>query len=186
VYKDRLDPSEKVMQRSVAVESSGSTEEDSIESQVMSLMDRYERPLFNYVSVYSGSDSIAAEATQHAYVAALEHILRGKTINGTWLYRVARKRAVDEMRRQAREDTDVADLDPPSAFSTGDRDGEVRQALSRLKPAERELLYLYDVDRLSSDEIASMLGVRPGTVRMRAVRARERFRQMFASSGVDR
>jgi len=52
----------------------------------------------------------------------------------------------------------------------------VRSAFGRLDPAEQELLELRVMGRLSSDEVAAVLGKKPGTVRMAQARALARLR----------
>jgi RNA polymerase sigma-70 factor (ECF subfamily) len=48
-----------------------------------------------------------------------------------------------------------------------------------MPPADRELLYLFNVDRFPTAEIAAMLGTSPGAVRVRLSRARDRFRSSY-------
>jgi RNA polymerase sigma factor (sigma-70 family) len=55
--------------------------------------------------------------------------------------------------------------------------------MAKLSPDYRELLYLFIVDRFSTQEIAQILGIRSGAVRVRLTRARRRFQQAL---GVDR
>lgn len=57
------------------------------------------------------------------------------------------------------------------------------QALARLRESDREILLLFAWDELSYDEIAGVLDVPVGTVRSRLARARQRLRELMASSG---
>jgi RNA polymerase sigma-70 factor (ECF subfamily) len=56
---------------------------------------------------------------------------------------------------------------------------KVRRALEQMPTADRELLYLFNVDRFPTAEIAAMLGTSPGAVRVRLSRARDRFRSSY-------
>ncbi|MFP3608455.1 RNA polymerase sigma factor, partial [Paraburkholderia sp. SIMBA_053] len=55
----------------------------------------------------------------------------------------------------------------------------VRRALRRLPEADRELLYMAYWEELSRVEIAAILGISAIAVRIRLMRARERFRHLL-------
>jgi RNA polymerase sigma-70 factor (ECF subfamily) len=55
----------------------------------------------------------------------------------------------------------------------------VQAALSRLEPRDREVLVLRYLEGLSTEEIAAVLGIRAGAVKMRHVRALERLRGLL-------
>lgn len=49
--------------------------------------------------------------------------------------------------------------------------------LQRLKPVDRAILYLHDVEGFGFDQVADLCGMTAGRVRMRASRARSRLRE---------
>lgn len=55
--------------------------------------------------------------------------------------------------------------------------------LLALRPIERAVLYLHDVEGLSFDEVAEWLGIRPGNARVTASRARRRLRDVMEEEG---
>jgi RNA polymerase sigma-70 factor (ECF subfamily) len=55
----------------------------------------------------------------------------------------------------------------------------VRSVLDALTPGEREILILRHLEQLSINEIASLLGVSEGAVKMRRLRATERLRELL-------
>src|SRR5262249_47558226 len=55
----------------------------------------------------------------------------------------------------------------------------VQHALAQLSPADRELLVLRALEELSVAEVAAVLGVTEGAVRVRHVRALERLRTLL-------
>ncbi len=55
----------------------------------------------------------------------------------------------------------------------------VQQAIDRLAPRERECLWLFYYQELSVDSIAQMLGLSPGNVRIRLLRARRRLAKLL-------
>jgi RNA polymerase sigma-70 factor, ECF subfamily len=63
----------------------------------------------------------------------------------------------------------------------------VRQAFERMKPRERQLLWLAYVEGSNHDEIADCTGLRAGSVRLLLFRARHKLAKLIGkgSQGVD-
>jgi RNA polymerase sigma-70 factor, ECF subfamily len=55
--------------------------------------------------------------------------------------------------------------------------------MDRLKPRERELLWLAYVEQFSHDEIASMVGAKSQSIRSMLARARESFARLLRPTG---
>lgn len=105
-------------------------------------------------------------------------------MNVQWLYKVARNRAIDELRRRQREQGTAEPINPTVPAEAGALrvSDAVHQALLQLSPDDREVLYLSEVDGFTSVEIGAMLAIRPGAVRMRLYRAHARFRKAYGDS----
>jgi RNA polymerase sigma factor (sigma-70 family) len=71
--------------------------------------------------------------------------------------------------------------DPAGGVAEWDR---IRQLLMRLRPDDRELLMLVGWDGLTPAEAAGVIGIAPGTARMRLARARTRFRELLEPEAV--
>jgi RNA polymerase sigma-70 factor, ECF subfamily len=100
-----------------------------------------------------------------------------------WMYGIARHVVIDAQRKQWREGPgyvpDGADTAPEPldrAVEVEDS-AEVRVAFGNLSRADQELLELRVVSGLSAEETASVLGRRPGAVRMAQSRALDRLRE---------
>jgi RNA polymerase sigma factor (sigma-70 family) len=63
-----------------------------------------------------------------------------------------------------------------------ERLASARAALLKLRPADREVFVLYVWEELPYEQVAEILGVRPGTVRSRLSRARKRLRELQQDS----
>lgn len=142
------------------------------------LLNRYEQSLFGFLIVLVGDRDRAKDCLQDTFLRAYQNLLRGKPVNAQWLYTVARNRAIDDLRHQQRVQTEphpveAAVLDESFA---SERTRAVHRTLLTLSSEDREILYLAEVDAFTSRQIADMLGVRAGAVRMRLSRAHARFR----------
>jgi RNA polymerase sigma-70 factor, ECF subfamily len=69
--------------------------------------------------------------------------------------------------------------DPADAALRRERRVHVRAALGRLAPADREVLALRFLERLTTAEAAAVLAVTPGAVRLRVMRALDRLRELL-------
>ncbi len=152
-----------------------------ISDQIVDLMNRYEQPLCNFLLVMLADQDLALECAQETFVRAYENLRRGKPVNAQWLYKVARNRAVDELRHRQRVQAkpDVLDYLPWAHETISEEQAAVRRVLEQMLPEDREVLYLHVFDRFKTAEIAHLLGIGAGATRMRLHRARQHFRQLW-------
>ena len=61
---------------------------------------------------------------------------------------------------------------PDAALETAQRLRQLEQALARLPTEHREILLLREIEEMSYEDIAEVLGIRLGTVKSRIARAR--------------
>ena len=136
----------------------------------------------------------ARDAVSEAVTRAVAGIQRYRGDGGgfdAWLYGILRHVVLDQQARARREGPgtlpDGADptADPGGDALRGEEAEEVRAAFARLGEEDRELLELRVVAGLSSDEVAQVLGRRPGAVRMAQSRALARLRRLL-EGGEDR
>jgi len=146
------------------------------DAELLAVLESHQDRLYNYLlSMLMDSDD-AQDCLQDTFLRAYQQSLRGSGISGPWLYTVARHRAVDVLRRRGKVQRGPADLAEVCDSSWDDRSQHAHDMLSVLPAQEREVLYLFDVDGFSGEEISRLLGIRPGAVRARIFRARERVR----------
>ena len=119
-----------------------------------------------------------------------------------WLYKVARSRCLMSRRRSKfaggpdlslealmpeREDLEALaaerEKDPERSLLRRESQAAVRAAVDKLPPEYRLVLVLHDMEELSTEEVAKISGLRPGTVRVRLHRARLFLRNELARPG---
>ena len=59
----------------------------------------------------------------------------------------------------------------------------LQAALAKLAPGDREILVMRNLEQMPADEIAAVLGIKEGTVRVRHLRALERLRGLLDLKG---
>jgi RNA polymerase sigma-70 factor, ECF subfamily len=163
------------------------------------IMRRNNRHLFRAARSVLRDDAEAEDVVQEAYLRAFRGLagFRGDASLSTWLTRIALNEALGRLRRRrdavgleaieaAQEGGGARILMFPTAqASGGDPEGtaarrEIRrlleEAIDELPEAFRPVLVARDVDGMSVEETAQVLGVRPETVRTRLHRARRLLR----------
>lgn len=158
---------------------------DEVREQTVTLLDRYEMPLYNFLLALTRDRDLAQDCVQQAFLLALEHLRKGKSVNSSWLYKVARNKALDDFRRRAQFDLDSKSLDSALQQSENVEASKTWRALAQLAADEREILHLYDVDGFSAQEIGHMVQRRPGAIRMRVLRAREHLKRALEEQEMD-
>lgn len=118
-----------------------------------------------------------------------------------WLYKVARSRCLMSRRRSKfaaqpdlslealmpnREDLEALaadrEKDPERSLLNRESEASLRAAIDQLPPEYRIVLVLHDMEELSTEEVARITGLKPGTVRVRLHRARLFLRNELSAS----
>jgi RNA polymerase sigma-70 factor (ECF subfamily) len=141
-------------------------------------MDQYERPLYAFLVNLVGPHD-AADGTQDTFLRAYEQLRRAQSVTKGWLYTVARHLALDQLRHSQRTCPHAEVLEQMPQPPPSDRADFVRRTLARLAPEESEVLYLFDVDGFTTEQIAAIVGTSGAALRQRLCRARARFRKQW-------
>jgi RNA polymerase sigma-70 factor, ECF subfamily len=125
-----------------------------------------------------GDRVLAEDIAQEAFLRAWRGLgaFRGDAAFATWLYAIARRVALDEIRRPALRTVPVDEAAALADRRGGDPvlRGDLERALGALDPAQREAFLLVVVLGLSYQEVGAMTGCPVGTVASRVFRARAR------------
>ncbi|MGB9377236.1 MAG: sigma-70 family RNA polymerase sigma factor [Mycobacteriales bacterium] len=99
-----------------------------------------------------------------------------------WMFATARRCLANHQRGQTRRMAATGRLCQHLLTSRGtasDGDGRVQAALERLNEGDRELLRLVYWERLTTEQAATVLNVRPAAARKRLERARQKVRDQL-------
>ena len=154
---------------------------------VDALLARYEPSIYRFGLRMCGDEESAREVLQETMLAAFRHLggFRGDAALSTWLYQIARSFCIKE-RRGVRPTTvlDEAVADPAPAPDRAAHAREIGVALAAaigaLPAEQREALVLRDVEGLSAEEAARVVGIEVGALKSRLHRARMALREQLA------
>lgn len=146
------------------------------------LVERYEEKLFAFIARMVGDTHLAEDVFQQVFVKVAKNAAAydGRASFSTWLFRIARNTALDEIRRRTRR---------PEEFRPGERDMEavpdrkvetplekmtreelgraIDGALSQLPEEQREAFLLKEEGELDFGEISLILGCGRETAKSR-------------------
>lgn len=159
------------------------------------LFDFFAPRIYAYLLHLRLDPGVADELTQEVMTTLwqkAELFDRTKSSVGTWLFRIARNRRIDLLRRD-REDA-VADAQSPDtpdpspapddSLDLSQREARIRAALRLLPPEQLDLVRLAFFEGLSHGDIAAQTGLPLGTVKSRLRLAFTRLRRALESDGV--
>lgn len=159
-------------------------------SSFSALYQRYADRIFRHCYRKLGTREAAEDATSLVFTKALSAIGRFDSSRGTfasWLFSIANNVLTDQFRVERRY-LAVSDLPdsidqsqtPEEVAVAREQAGDLRRALAKLAPREREAIELR-LAGLSSTEIAQVLGCRKNTVAQAQYRAIGRLRTLLGS-----
>lgn len=152
--------------------------------------DRTSRVLWAYLSRMTGSPQAADDLLQEAYYRFLRAgaSLDGEAHRRHYLFRIATNLARDRHRRQREvplaDDLPAGTTPADDAAARAERRRHLHDAMGRMKPRERELLWLAYAEGSTHREIAEVLGVRTPGVRVLLFRARRKLAGLLRAIGV--
>ncbi len=162
-------------------------------------MERYQDRVYRLTLRLVHNPSDAEEVTQETFLLAHRSIasFQGESLFWTWLYRIAVNCALMRRRSARRHPVQSLEVTGPSGERlertvTEPLEGadelvhrkmlaqRVRAALAGLDESQRAAVVLRDLEGMSSEDAAGILGVTAQVVRQRAHRARLRLREQLA------
>ena len=164
-------------------------EEDAARTFVESLFARHHGEIYAYLVRMLRDADLAADLTQDAFVKAYKNYdtLQKDENARAWLYQIAHRVALDELRRRK-----IVRMIPWTGESRGAApsaerlamdvrlSGPLERALARIPERQRAALLLAELHDLSGLELAEAMGVSHVAARAILTRARESLRRALA------
>jgi len=160
------------------------------------LVQRYKNPLTNFVFRYLGDYESCTDVVQETMIKFYRNKDSYKSIAkfSTWIYTIAGNLAKTEYQRRRRrqifsinsygeekENYEIPDESyrPDVMTDSGIKDKIIQNALLKVSTAYREAVILRDIQELSYEEIAEIMGIEVGTVKSRINRGRAQLQKLL-------
>jgi RNA polymerase sigma-70 factor (ECF subfamily) len=155
------------------------------EAAFSDLYARTARPLWGYLARTVGNAALADDLLQETYFRLLraDFVPESDAHARNFLFKVATNLVRDHFRSAKHRELPL--VHGPTVAASQDRADlgrDLAGLLQRLKPRERQLLWLGHVEQLSHREIAQILGLKPASIRLLLFRARRKLAAALAEA----
>ena len=159
------------------------------------LLQRHSAQIFRFGLRMCGDREDAREVLQDSMLAVARSVkaFRGESSLSTWLYSIARSFCIKRRRKSKflkeehslDSDDTVSNLRdsrpaPDEAAASAEIGEALQEGLGEMDPAQREVLILRDVEGLTAQEVAGVIGISVDAVKSRLHRARASLRNLVA------
>jgi len=164
------------------------------------LVKRYDRNIFRIAQHITHNEEDAQDVVQEAFLKAYQNLeqFQGNSKFYTWLVRIAVNEALMKLRRRRTDRTvsidedveteegsmprEVADWgpNPEQLYGQSELSDILKKTIQGLPPGFRTVFVLRDVEGLSTEETAEMLGLSVPAVKSRLLRARLQLRERLS------
>jgi RNA polymerase sigma-70 factor (ECF subfamily) len=149
------------------------------------LYERYHSPMVALAYSVLGDRDLAEDAAQEVFAIACQKLgtLRHGAKFAGWLASICRNVARSNLRSKGKsEAVNVAERAANQNDAEGRRD-LIREAIWKLRPADRELIVMRYYDGFSQAQISSVLDISPSAVNGRLFRAKQKIAKYLKQSG---
>lgn len=164
------------------------------------LIRRYQERIYATVYHMTSNHEDANDITQETFIKAYRALssFKGDSSFYTWIYRIAVNKTINFLKTRknrvhmslndldfnAENDPDlvalVSDKTPRRDLNLAELQEKLNEAMQKLSEVHRLVVTLHDVQGLSHDEIAKIIGCNVGTVRSRLFYARQQLQGTLA------
>jgi RNA polymerase sigma-70 factor (ECF subfamily) len=162
------------------------------------LVERYQRKVYALAFGILRQREDAWDVAQEAFVKAYRNLDRfeGTAAFYTWIYRITYNLAIDTLREKTRRDAQALDEtkrleeamendrpalreDPGETAERKELAVVIETAMGRLSDKHRAIIVLREIEGLSYEEMAEVLGISKGTVMSRLFHARQNLQALL-------
>ena len=172
------------------------------ESAFVALIQRYQQHMLRLAEMTVGSRAVAEEVTQDTWLAVVRGVERfeGRSSLKTWLFHILLNRARSTAGRELRAGRPEREIDerfdkagawvtPPEPWADRADDrlvaehlaARVQELLPQLPESQREVVVLRDLEGLSAEDVAALVGITDGNQRVLLHRGRAQLRQLLSA-----
>ena len=155
------------------------------------LIREYQRPVYNAAYRILGNSDDASDATQEAFLKALEHLdsYDSNYKFFSWIYRIVINEAINQLKRNRKqqplgEDEVSMDSGPESETEAGHLEQGIQGGLMALTDEYRTVVVMRHFSDLSYRQISEILQIPEKTVKSRLYSARQLMKSHLLDQGI--
>ena len=160
------------------------------------LFARYRIPVFRFLMRMVRNETTAEDLSSDVFLDVWRQAgtFEGRSAVSTWIFSIARYKALNALSRRPTEELDdeKADTipdqaeDPEIALAKKDKAAVLRQCLLKLSVEHREIVNLVYYQHKSVEEVAGIVGIPEATVKTRMFYARKKLSELLTEQGIER
>ncbi|MCP8617275.1 RNA polymerase sigma factor [Salirhabdus salicampi] len=147
----------------------------------------HKHSIYRYFLRLTSNTHLAEDLTQETFFKAFKGMnhFRGDSSLKTWLFKIAHNTYVNDVRKKARQMEEQVDLmlkdlsDKQNDYKAIDEQMMIQQILTTMNEKERTFLLLRDFQQFTYGEIAKILKLTEGQVKVGIYRARKSFTTLY-------
>jgi RNA polymerase sigma-70 factor, ECF subfamily len=160
------------------------------------LFARYRVSVYRFVLRMVRNETTAEDLNSDVFLDVWRQAgtFEGRAAVSTWIFSIARYKALTALRRRPVEELDeekaetIRDQtdDPEVTLAKKDKSAVLRQCLGKLSAEHREIVHLVYYQHNSVEEAATIVGIPEATVKTRMFYARKKLSELLKEQGIDR
>lgn len=155
----------------------------------------YQQSLLRFAFQLCGNSDLAQDAVQEAWIFISKNLrkVHDPRAMKSWVYQQVRWRTLDLIRKNNKNQQVNEEFEESKCFAESEyiadsistenneleNENSLLEAIKKLPPTEKQMIYLFYLDELKIVEIAEILNIPNGTVKSRLNRARKLLKQKF-------
>ncbi|HMG78675.1 MAG TPA: sigma-70 family RNA polymerase sigma factor [Xanthobacteraceae bacterium] len=160
------------------------------------LYGRYRVPVYRFVLRMVRNPTTAEDLNSDVFLDVWRQAgtFEGRSAVSTWIFSIARFKALNVLQRRPMEELDdeKADAiedqadDPEIALAKKDKAAVLRACLLKLSAEHREIVNLVYYQHKSVEDVAGIVGIPEATVKTRMFYARKKLSELLTEQGIER
>lgn len=152
------------------------------------IIENFQQKLFHYCYHMLGNIQEAEDAVQESFIKAFEKIesYSSSISFSAWLYKIANNHCLNIIRRKRLlsfvpfiENIGIGITGIETKLEEGEPGQALVNALKKISPTDKSILILRALEEKSFEEISSVLGIKPATLRKKYERARKKLKSLL-------
>ena len=162
---------------------------------LVEIIELYSDSLAAFINGFVHNESTAEDLMQDTYLELIkkEHHFKGESQFKTWLFKIARNKAIDHIRKNRRiipvDDTFVFNAELCESVEqtvvNAEKNKAVRSAMVQINPLYSQVLYLSFFEGMNNAEISLVIGKNKRQVEMLLYRAKESLKKTLEKEGFE-